>query len=52
MSVKQGYAKHVKYGEVIVFAFSMALMMFCYQNEPQNIKPAYLSMFKKFWGEN
>jgi hypothetical protein len=30
MLAKRGYAKHVKNGEVLVFALSMALIMYCY----------------------
>ena len=30
--VKRGLAKPVKNGEVLVFAFCMALIMYCYQN--------------------
>lgn len=52
MLVKRGYAKHIRNGEVLVFALSMALIMYCYQNEPQHIKPAYESMVRKFFGTN
>ena len=52
MLVKRGYAKHLRNGEVLVFALSMALIMYCHQNEPQHIKPAYESMVRKFFGTN
>ena len=30
MMAKRGYVNHVKNGEILVFAFSMALIMYCY----------------------
>ena len=39
-------------GEIILFAFAMSVLMYCYENEKHNIKNAYLSMFTYFWGEN
>ena len=45
-------AKHFVYGEVLVFAFSMALIMYYYENRPENIKPTNLSLLRKFFGVN
>ena len=52
MLVKRGYLKSIENGEVLVFSFAMSFIMYCYQNEERNIKPTYLSMFKKYWGTN
>lgn len=49
---KRGYVKSIKNGEVLVFAASMSLLMYNYQNEPGNIKSTYQSMFNKFFGDN
>ena len=32
--MERGLVKAVKFGEVLVFAFSMSLIMYCYQNKP------------------
>ena len=50
--VKQGKLRNHKNGEVLVFAICMSFIMYCYQNAQEHIKPAYLSMFRKFWGDN
>ena len=49
---KRQWVTPIKYGEIVLFAIAMAIIMYCYQNEEQNIKPTYLSIFKKFWGTN
>ena len=49
---KYGYVKSIPNGEVLVFSLAMAIIMYCYQNAPENIKATYLSMFKKYWGTN
>ena len=49
---KRGYVKSYANAEVLIFAFAMSVIMYCYQNEDRNIKSTYLSMFKKFWGTN
>ena len=49
---KRGYVKSIKNGEVLVFAFALGIIMYCYQNEEKKIKSTYLSMFKKYWGTN
>ena len=45
-------ARHFMYAEVLVFALSMALIMYYYENYPENIKPAYRGLLKKFFGVN
>ena len=52
MMAAKGKVRHFQYAEVLVFALCMSLIMYCYQNEPEQIKPAYLSIFKKFFGVN
>ena len=52
MQVKKGRVVNLKFGEELVFALSMALLMYCYQNKPEVIKPSYHSLMKKFFGEN
>ena len=49
---KRNIVSSIPYGEVLVFAFAMAVLMYCYQNEKKNIKRAYLSIFSFFWGDN
>ena len=48
---KRGLVFDVPNGEVIIFAITMAIIMFCYQFEQSAIKGTYLSLFKKLWGE-
>ena len=43
---------NIKNGEVILFSIAMSIICYCYQNEEDCIKPTYLGIFKKFWGEN
>ena len=50
--VKHGYLRTIKNGEVLIFAVAMSIIMYVYQNEPRNIKSSYLSMFKRFFGDN
>ena len=38
---QKGMARETKYGEVIVFALCMSFIMYCYENRPEMIKPAY-----------
>ncbi len=52
LMVQKGMAKHFMYAEVFIFALSMALIMYYYENKPENIKPAYLSLLRKFFGIN
>ena len=52
LMVQKGMARHFMYAEVLVFALSMALIMYYYENYPENIKPAYRSILKKFFGVN
>ena len=49
---RQWVRPNIKYGEVMLFSVAMGIIMYCYQNEPQNIKKTYLSIFQKFWGDN
>ena len=49
---QRGMARYIKNGEVFVFALCMALIMYCYENRPKMIKPAYLSLLKRFFGTN
>ena len=51
-NVQAGRISSIKYGEELVFSLSLALLMFCYQNLPEMIKPSYYSLFRKFFGEN
>mmetsp|Transcript_5525 Transcript_5525/g.4723 ORF Transcript_5525/g.4723 Transcript_5525/m.4723 type:complete len:201 (-) Transcript_5525:27-629(-) len=39
------------YGEVLVFAIAMTVLMYCYQNEQKSIKRSFFSCFKFLWGE-
>lgn len=50
--MERGLVKAYKFGEVFIFALCMALIMFCYQTKPEQIKPAYLDMLKRFFGTN
>ena len=50
--VQKGMARHYRYAEVLIFAFCMSLIMYCYETTPENIKPAYHSLLKRFFGEN
>ena len=52
LQVQKGRVKHIKYGEVLIFAVCMSLLMYCYENEPKNIKPAFLALLKRFFGKN
>ena len=49
---KRGLVSAIKYGDVYLFAITMAIIMYCYQMEPAAIKNTYLSLCKKLWGEN
>jgi hypothetical protein len=49
---KRGIVKSLPFGEVLIFAVAMGIIMYCYQNEEKNIKSTYLSIFKRFWGVN
>lgn len=48
---KRGIVSDVMYGEVGLFMFTMAIIMYCYQNEKDTIKSTYMSLFTKLWGE-
>ena len=50
--LRRGIVKNIRNGEVIFFSVAMAIICYCYQNEEESIKPTYLGIFKKFWGEN
>ena len=50
--LKRNLVLNIKHGEVLVFAIAMSILMFSYQNEETNIKSTYLSILKKFFGEN
>lgn len=50
--VNKGIVKNIKNGEVIMFAIAMSIICYCYQNEEDCIKPSYLNVFKRFYGEN
>ena len=52
MAMAKGMVKTVRHGEVLVFAVCMAIIMYCYQNEPEQIKPAYHNMLQRFFGTN
>ena len=49
---EKGLVKPFKFGEVLVFALCMALIMFFYQTKPDHIKPTYLNMLRRFFGTN
>lgn len=44
--------KSVPFGEILLFAFAMGVIMHCYQNEEKSIKPTYKSILAKFYGNN
>ena len=48
----RGLTVHIKHWEVIIFAFAMGIIYYFYNNEDKNIKPTYLGLFKKLWGNN
>jgi hypothetical protein len=50
--VKRKIVKNIRNGEVILFAIALSIICYSYQNESQLIKPTYLNMFKKFYGDN
>ena len=49
---KRGYVSSISNGEIYLFVITMAILMYCYQQEPDTIKDTYLSICKKLWGEN
>ena len=49
---KRGLISNIKNGDVYLFSFTMAIIMYCYQKEPTAIKKTYLTLCKKLWGEN
>ena len=49
---QNSYVVPIPYGEVMLFAFAMSVLMYWYQYEKDNIKRAYLSAFDFFWGKN
>ena len=51
-ALERGMVKHFVYGEVLVFALAMALIMYYYENKPENIKPTNLRLLRKFFGVN
>ncbi len=50
--LRRNWVQNIKNGEVLLFAVAMSIIGYCYQNEEDCIKPTYLGIFKKFWGEN
>ncbi|CAI2381199.1 unnamed protein product [Moneuplotes crassus] len=48
---RRNYVTSLPYGEVLVFAVAMTIIMYCYQNEQKSIKRSFLSCFKFLWGE-
>ena len=52
LAAQKGMARHFAYAEVLVFAFAMAFIMYHYENNPENIKPTYRNLLKKFFGVN
>ena len=52
LMAQKGMVKHFAYAEVLVFAFAMAFIMYHYENNPENIKPTYRNLLKKFFGVN
>mmetsp|Transcript_3408 Transcript_3408/g.3368 ORF Transcript_3408/g.3368 Transcript_3408/m.3368 type:complete len:122 (+) Transcript_3408:87-452(+) len=50
--LKRKLVVNVKNGEVLLFAFAMAVIMMCYQTERKNMKSSYISILEKFYGEN
>ena len=50
--LRRNIVANIKNGEVILFSIAMSIICYCYQNEEDCIKPTYLGIFKKFWGEN
>ena len=50
--LRRNIVSNIKNGEVILFSIAMSIICYCYQNEEDCIKPSYLGIFKKFWGEN
>ena len=49
---KRQWVSAMPHGQVFLLCIAMAIIMYCYQNEPENIKRNNLSIFKKFWGDN
>ena len=52
LAMEYGFAKAVKMGEVLVFAICMALLMYFYENRPDQIKPTYHDLLRRFFGKN
>ena len=50
--VQQGKVRPVKNGEIYAFACCMALIMYCYENEPEKLKPTFRGIITRFFGEN
>lgn len=48
---KRGLVADVMYGEIGLFMITMAIIMYCYQNEKDAIKSTYMTLFKRLWGE-
>eukprot|EP00742_Colponemidia_sp_Colp-10_P002326 GILJ01002482.1.p1 GENE.GILJ01002482.1~~GILJ01002482.1.p1 ORF type:complete len:226 (+),score=16.68 GILJ01002482.1:75-680(+) len=49
---KRKLVKALPHGEVLLFSIGMAFMMYFYQNEPKSIRPTYLGLLKRVFGEN
>ena len=46
---KYGLMRSIEYGEVLVFAIAMGIIMYFYDNEGDNLHSTYLSLYKRFW---
>lgn len=47
---RRGYGMEIKNFTVYLFGFTMAVIGYYYQNEPETIKSSYLSVFTKLLG--
>ena len=52
LMIEKKMARAYKFGEVVVFATCMSLIMYCYQNRPDQMKPTYYNLLKRFFGTN
>ena len=48
--LKRNMVGSVKNIEVFIFAVGLSILMYCFENEPRNIKNSYLSLLNKFFG--
>ena len=50
--IKRGYIRRFPKGDVIIFAFTLALTMYAYQCEPKALGGAMHTLIHKIFGEN